>query len=421
MTKDPALKFPKDFLWGAATSSHQVEGGQNNNWTRWEMKQASRLARGSSKAFDTPAVHWYRIKDKALDPNNYISGRAVDHFNRYEEDFSIAKSLHHNAHRFSLEWSRIEPERGEFDTQAIKHYREVIQALRKRGIEPLVTLWHFTLPHWVQEQGGFTNPRTAMDFARYADRMAREFGSEVTYWCTMNEPELLASFSYWLGYWPPQKKSFFAGLSAYTSILPQAHIMAYRKIKRRNPDAQVGISKNMMWYYADGRIISPLAAKLWNWFGNFYFLDLTRGHQDYIGINYYIKYQFRGWKWHISEQNPSDMGWGLHPEGLKVLIGKTARRFPKKPIIITEVGLADSQDESRAWYIKELLRNIHQAIADGANVQGFMYWALLDNFEWDKGFWPEFGLVSVDRKTMRRTIRPSAFVYADIIKRGGLD
>lgn len=420
MKRKPALLFPEDFLWGAATSSHQVEGGQNNNWTDWEKRQARHLARGSTKAFDTPAVHWYRIKDQALDPNNYISGRAVDHYRRYEEDFDIARTLHHNAHRFSIEWSRIEPERGQFDERAIEHYRKVVAALRQRGIEPLVTLWHFSLPKWVEAHGGFTNPRIVQDFARYAERMAHAL-PDVTYWGTMNEPELFASFSYWLGFWPPQQKSITKSFAAYTELLPRAHIAAYKAIKQVNPAARVGISKNLIWYRADGRIISPLWARIWDWFGNMSFLDQIRSYQDYIGVNYYFQYVFRSFKWRISEQNPSDMGWGLHPEGIGEVLDRVARRYSGVPIIITECGLADAQDESRAWYIKELLRNVHAAMARGANVQGFMYWALLDNFEWDKGFWPQFGLVSVNRRTMRRTIRPSAFIYAEIIKNSGLD
>jgi beta-glucosidase len=421
MATKPLLRFPKDFLWGAATSAHQVEGNQANNWTEWEKKNADKLARGSKKAFDTPAVHWYRIKDQAMDPQNYLSGPGVDHFNRFEQDFDIAKSLNHNAHRFSLEWSRIEPERGHFDEAAIKHYHQVLTALIRRGIEPMVTLWHFSLPNWVEERGGFTNPMVISDFERYVARMVQEFGADVKYWCTINEPEVFSSFSYWLGYWPPRGRNPATAFAAYTSLLPRAHIRAYKVIKRHSPHAKVGISKNMMWYAADGKILAPFAASLWNWFGNYYFLDQIKNYQDYVGLNYYFKYVFRGLTWRISEQNPSDMGWGLHPDGLQQLLKMIGKRYKHTPIIITECGLADSQDESRAWYIKELLRNVHSAMQAGVDVRGFMYWALLDNFEWDKGYWPKFGLVEVDRRTMKRTARPSARVYAEIIKAGGLD
>lgn len=421
MSKKPLLQFPKDFMWGAASSSHQVEGNQDNNWTEWEKHHANALSRGSKKAFDTPAVHWYRIKDQAMDPHNYISARGVDHFKRYESDFDIARSLNHNAHRFSLEWSRIQPGPGVFDEKMIEHYRNVITALHRRGIEPILTLWHFSLPKWVQAQGGFTNPATIADFERYASRMAQEFGSDIKYWCTINEPEVFTSFSYWLGFWPPGQKNIGKAFVAYTSILPRAHISAYRAIKKYSPNARVGISKNMMWYSAEGRFLTPAVAFFWNWFGNYYFLDQIKKYQDYIGLNYYFKYVLKGLKWSISEQNPSDMGWGLHPEGMYELLRLIGKRYPRTPVLITECGLADAQDESRAWYIKEILRSIHRAMKEGVDVEGFLYWALLDNFEWDKGYWPKFGLVEVDRKTMKRTIRPSAKIYADIIKAGGLD
>jgi len=419
-SRQPLLKFPRDFLWGAATSAHQVEGNQNNDWADWEKEHAAELARGSIKAFDTPSVHWYRVKDAATDPMNYISGAAVDHYNRYEEDFDIAQKLSHNAHRFSIEWSRIEPRRGEFDEVAIKHYRHVIKSLRARDIEPLVTLFHFTLPHWVAAQGGFMNPQTAKDFARYASRVAQEFGDDVEWWCTINEPEVFASFSYLFGLWPPRQKKFFRATRAFAFIMPQAHKLAYKAIKAENPHAKIGISKNNVYYTALGHFISPLMSKFWWWWGNHMFLDRIKKYQDYIGLNYYFKVNFNNWQGQIDQHNPSDLGWGLHPEGMYVLLKDLHKRY-QKPIIVTESGIADGQDESRAWYIKELLRNVHRAMTEGADVRGFMYWALLDNFEWDKGFWPQFGLVSVDRKTMKRTIRDSAHEYAKVIKDGGLD
>ncbi|MEI7819026.1 MAG: glycoside hydrolase family 1 protein [bacterium] len=420
MNRKPLLHFPKGFLWGSATSAHQVEGGMNNNWSDWEKEHSAVLARGSAKAFDTPSVHWYRIKNDAIDPLNYISGKSVDHYNRYQEDFDIAKSLHHNAHRFSIEWSRVEPRRGEYDEAEIQHYRHVIKALRARQIEPLVTLFHFTVPHWVSAQGGFMNPETAKDFERYADRMAQEFGDDVTYWCTINEPEVLSTFSYFFGVWPPQEKSFWKAIRAYFSVMPAAHRAAYRAIKKHSPHAQIGVAKNNSYYTASGRIVSPLVKRFWNWWGDHLFLDRIKDCQDYIGLNYYFKFNFKGFKSEMDQQNPSEMGWGLHPEGIRILLNDLAKRY-HKPIIITEAGVSDSQDELRGWYIKNLLRNVHAAMTEGADVRGFMCWSLLDNFEWDKGFWPKFGLVSVDRTTMKRTIRASAWEYAKIIKAEGLD
>lgn len=420
MNAKPHFKFPKHFLWGAATSAHQVEGGQSNNWTDWEKEHAVELARGSKKAFDSPSVHWYRIKKQALDPTNYISGLAADHYHRYEEDFDHARRLGHNAHRFSIEWSRIEPQRGVVDQAALTHYKRVVKALRKRGLEPIVTLFHFTLPTWVAAQGGFTNRQTIADFLHFSQIVVEALGDDVRYWCTINEPEVFASFSYTFGYWPPQHKSYLQGVRAYLSILPQAHIAVYKMIKHRHPSAQVGVSKDQGWYVGQSLFTRAVMRPLWNWWANYSFLDKIKGHQDYIGVNYYFRFNLHGWRVEIDQQNPSDMGWGLSPEGLYEVVKATGRRY-QKPIIVTECGVADAQDETRAWYIKAVLRELHKAMTEGVVVHGFLYWALLDNFEWDKGFWPRFGLIEISPKTLKRTVRPSALEYAKVIKAGGLD
>ena len=156
----------ENFLWGAATASHQVEGHNHNDWSVWEKENAERLSRES---------------DGKYPPENYISGQACDHYNRYEEDFDIAKSLGHNAHRFSVEWSRIEPEEGKFDEREIEHYRNIIKALRARGLEPFVTLWHWPLPPWLVKEGGWESPRAPEYFARYVDRVVRALNEHITF------------------------------------------------------------------------------------------------------------------------------------------------------------------------------------------------------------------------------------------------
>lgn len=416
----PHFRFPNNFFWGSATSAHQVEGGLDNNWTTWEREHAADLARGSQKAFDTDAVHWYRVKDQALDPSNYISGQAVDHYNRYRQDFDMARDLNHNMYRFSIEWSRIEPQPGQYDESELAHYRDVLRALHARDIEPMVTLFHFSLPKWVEARGGWTKPETIKAWKGFVSKVVEELGDDVNYWCTINEPEVFSTFSYALGYWPPQRKSILQAARAYASVLPRAHIAAYKIIKRHNPKAKVGASKNNMWYQATGRVVSPILERLIVWWANHLFLDKIKKYQDYIGFNYYFKFNLKGFGGVIDQQNPSEMGWGLHPEGVTVLLEDLHRRYGK-PIIVTECGLADSTDELRAWYLKEVLRAVHRAMEAGVQVQGFLYWSLLDNFEWDKGFWPQFGLVSVDRTTQKRTIRQSAREYAAIIEADGLD
>ena len=200
----PTLEFPKNFYWGAATSAHQVEGGNTNDWTEWEKAHAARLAKESSEKFGHILV-WERLRLEAENPENYISGAACDHYRRFKEDFQIAKSLHHNAHRLSIEWSRIEPREGVFDEAAIKHYREVILELRAHGMEPFVTLWHWTNPLWIAEMGGPEKMKFAEYFERYVCFVVSQLSDIVTFWMTINEPTSVIGSAYTTGQWPPQK------------------------------------------------------------------------------------------------------------------------------------------------------------------------------------------------------------------------
>ena len=364
-------------MWGAATSAHQVEGGNHNDWTEWEKTTG-----------------------------HEESGRACDHYNRFRDDFDIAKFLGHNAHRFSIEWSRIEPEEGRWDEKEIAHYQEVINALRERGIEPFVTLWHWTLPVWVAEQGGWENKKTIDDFARYVDKIVRSLKS-VVYWITLNEPEIYTTNSYLRGKWPPQKKSFFKFLKVYNN-LAEAHIKCSKLGFQ-----QIGIAKNNSYF--EGWLVPVL-----NYFWNNWFLNKIKNHQNFIGLNYYFHNRIKGFKLNQNEnKETSDMGWEIYPEGIYYVL-KNLKKY-QKPVYITENGVVDVQDIHREKFIKEHLRYAHKAIQEGVDVRGYFYWSLLDNFEWDKGFWPRFGLVEVDYKTMERKIRKSALEYAKIARENGLE
>lgn len=388
------LEFPKGFFWGAATSSHQVEGGNRNDWTEWEMANAQRLSKESGGKYS---------------PENYISGRACDHYNRFREDFDIAKSLGHTAHRFSIEWSRVEPEEGKWDEKEIEHYREVIRALRERGIEPFVTLWHWTLPMWVAKQGGWENKKTVDDFTKYSERMAKEFG-DIKYWITINESKIYSINTHLRGKWPPQKRSLLGALRTYRNIL-LAHKCVYSKIHRDG--VQVGIAKNNTYFEG---WVSPLINYLWNdWF-----LYRIRNHQDFIGLNYYYHNRIKGFKYNQNENNLiSDVGWEIYPEGIYHVL-KNLKKY-NKPIYITENGLADEKDVHREKFIQEHLRFAHKAITDGVDLRGYLHWSLLDNFEWDKGFWPRFGLIEIDYKTLERKPRQSAYFYAKVAKENSLE
>ncbi|MEK7636443.1 MAG: glycoside hydrolase family 1 protein [Patescibacteria group bacterium] len=409
--------FSKNFLWGSASSAHQVEGGAVNDWSGWEKANAKRLAREAEKKYGH-LPSWEQIKDQATNPNNYISGHACEHYRMFREDFDSAQALGHTAHRFSLEWSRIEPVEGRFDETEIAHYREVIKALRARGIEPFVTLWHWTLPVWLAEKDGILNRQFSEYFERYTTKVAKEFGVEICFWITINEPEIYALNSHYRGIWPSQKTGFINFFRA-THALNRAHRNAYRVIKKINPNAKIGASLNTSYFESAGGRISNCMKWAVDWLWNMRFLRNIHNELDFVGINYYFHNRIKGFWFNQNENKKiSDMGWEIYPEGLyHVLLD--LKRF-QLPVYITENGVADMNDVFRADFIRDHISEINRAIAEGVDVRGYFYWSLLDNFEWDKGFWPRFGLIEVDYETQKRKIRPSAFEYKKIIEESAI-
>jgi len=388
------LKFPDGFLWGAATSSHQVEGNTHNDWSEWEKSEKRTNYLKSSGLADKYGL------------DNFISGKACDHYNRYKEDFKLAKELGHNAHRFSIEWSRIEPEEGKFDEKEIQHYRDVIQSLRDLGLEPFVTLWHWPIPLWLRDMGGWKNEKTADYFARYAEAMVKALPG-IRFWVTLNEPEIYAFNSYLRGIWPPQARNPFTYFKVLKN-LASGHNKAYPLIKAASPEAQVGIAKHNVWFEpADKSLVNRLLVKVADYLWNDYFLNLIEDFQDFIGLNHYFHNRVNWGFNKNANEKVSDMGWELYPESIYHSLRDLVKY--NKPIYITENGLADAEDKNRAWFIEETLKHVSRGIEEGIDVRGYFYWSLLDNFEWDKGFWPRFGLVEVDYKTMERKPRRSAF------------
>lgn len=390
-------KFPKDFLWGAATSAHQVEGGNFNDWTKWEKENAKILAKEAKDYWQD----WQQEKfPKMFEPSNYISGRACDHYHKYEEDFDIAKTLGHKAHRFSIEWSRIEPEEGKFNEEEIEHYRKVLKSLRERGLEPFVTLYHWPLPLWLEQKGGWLNKRTSYYFDRYIKIISEKLFDLVDYWVTLNEPNVYSAQSFLTGEWPPQKKNPLKYLRVLKN-LTRAHKQAYKSLHLIDKNCNVGIAKNNICFK-----FNPFADYFWNK----YFLNKIKNQQDFIGLQYYFYNSFLKPK----DVLVSDLGWDIIPQGIYSVL-RQLKRY-NKPIYITENGLADADDSKREKFIKEHLKYVHKAIEEGVDVRGYFYWSLLDNFEWNKGFWPRFGLVEVDYNTLERKVRPSAWKYAEICK-----
>ncbi len=396
-------EFPKNFFWGAATSSHQVEGNNHNDWSEWE--KLGRVKHGEQ------------------------SGLASGYFQRWREDLALAKSLGHNAYRFSIEWSRVMPRPGVIDQHALDFYRDVVQECRRLGLEPFVTLWHFTNPIWIAERGAWLKRETVDFFGQYVSALIQTMGTDVTYWVTINEPNVYCSLGYMSAFWPPQRRSPIAAWLAIRNLLA-AHKLAAGMIHRANPTAKVGSANNMSDFqparpkHPLDRLLVPIA-RYWH---NQWWIDATHDTIDFIGLNYYfihrLKFKFSDWRNWFAPEHPTDrimtdMGWPVAPDGL----GRQLRWLKKydRPIIITENGLADADDTRRARFIIDHLREVEHALQDGVDIQGYLHWSLLDNFEWRDGFDPRFGLIAVDYHTMKRTPRASASVYQKIIAHNGLD
>lgn len=413
MSKDTQKIFPHNFFWGASTASHQVEGNNYNDWTVWELAHAKEYAQTAEKRIGHLAI-WPKIKKQAQDPNNYVSGLGVDHYNKYKDDFDIVKELNLNSFRFSIEWSRIEPKEGQWDQAEIDHYKEYIAELKKRDIQPFLNIWHWTMPTWFTDKGAFSKKSNIAYFERFVEKIANEFLGGVDYVITLNEPNVYASEGFLTGMRMPQKKNVYEFLKVYRHLW-LAHRRAYTILKEKKPTLKVGIASQLANIQAKRphNFFDELSTKLMRYFWNWFFLNRVNKYQDFIGINYYFTNYFTGMFKNRDPLYPrNDLSWYMEPEGLYPLILRTWVRY-KKPIIITENGVADDEDQFRRWWIEESIVAMERALSEGVELSGYFHWSLLDNFEWESGYWPHFGLVSVDREHgMKRTIRPSAKWFA---------
>ncbi|MCK5061241.1 family 1 glycosylhydrolase [Candidatus Parcubacteria bacterium] len=400
------LEFPKGFLWGTASSAYQVEGGIKNDWSIWE-KSAKRKMK--------------LIKEKKH-VHDFICGDACDSYNRYKEDFRLARKMKNNAIRFGLEWARIQPKRDTWNVYAIKHYREMIKTAKEMGFITVVTLWHWTLPTWIANTDGWTNKKTIEDFKNYVDLVIKELGADIDYWVVLNEPMMYVFGAYLKAYHPPQKRSLVLAEKALKNLV-QAQKQAYDQIHEYYPKAQVGYAA-MLNYFEPASSWNPwtrLLARGLHHYWNARFINKTRNSFDYMGINYYFHDRII-WRPPFKKNKNiwvSDKGWEIYPKGIYKML-KFVNKY-NKPIIITENGLADAEDKNRVKFIKEHLAFIHKAIEDGVDVQGYFHWSLLDNFEWSYGWTPKFGLYKVDRETFKRTPRPSAKEYGEICKTNSVE
>ena len=404
-----------------------MEGGNaNSDWWRMEREHPERIRDGS------------------------VSGDACQHWTRYREDLADLAALGNTAHRFSVEWARIEPAEGSFDHDALRHYRDVVLTCRDLGMEPVVTLHHFTLPVWLADRGGVRAPDAPELFARYARACAEAFGDAVEWWVTLNEPAVLAVLGHLYGEWPPLVSSA-RELRRALEGTARMHAGAYRALhevaaRRGNParvsiahherpfrpldpaspvDRAVAVLPNALfnrWFLracVTGRLLPPV--------GYGQRVDGLRGSLDYLGVNYYCEERVRFGRRHARNlfaepvADPrlpiSAFGWSIDPAGFHRALAGLWREFGL-PLLVTENGVADDHDELRPRFLVEHLRALCDAAADGVEVLGYLHWTALDNFEWAEGYSKRFGLFAVDRTTQQRSAKGSAALFGQICRSG---
>ena len=422
------LEFPEKFLWGSTTAAHQVEGNcTNNNWSQWE---------------NTPSRHSYTfLHDKQS------AGEACNHWNLYEQDFCLMENIGLNAYRFSVEWSKIEPEENQFDHSAIEHYSRIIDSLIKKNITPMITLHHFTHPDWFEYKGAFEKENNIKYFLRFTKLVFREFSDRVTFFCVINEPEVFTVQGYFTGIFPPEKQNIYLAAKVLKNLI-KAHVIVYEGIKSLpgGNSSKIGFVKNIN-QFKPWRKLNPID-QLISKFSNHFYNDLVlhclktdsftsnipilhllnekipgASHSyDFIGLNYYshnfLKFQLIK-KPHFIPQYPedepkTDMPYTMYPRGFYDALQTVSTLG--KPIIVTENGIADKQDNLREKWIREYLEQLQNALNDGMDIRGYFYWSLLDNYEWAEGYHMKFGLYEVNFKTQERKLREGAKIYRQIIK-----
>ena len=403
-------------LLGVATAATQIEGGcDTTNWADW-AKTPGHIADGT-----TPV-------------------RATGHWERWREDTELMASLGIQTYRFGVEWARLEPQPGVFSDEAFAHYRDEITLLRDKGIRPLLTLHHFNNPRWFESMGAFEHPDCVPIFLRFVERVVTELGDLVEDWCTINEPNVYATFGYLYGVFPPGLKSLPRTLRVMTN-LAHAHITAYELIHAlragkptrvtfavhlrvfdpANPANPVhrALARAQEFLFQEavteamctGRFRMPLRRPAGIREGRYY---------DALGINYYS----RSWVSKIGDAarpgaELNDLGWEIYPEGLERVARWAHDRWPA-PIWVTENGTADTPERFRTQFLHDHLEIVSAARATGLPFERFYHWCFVDNWEWAEGEVPRFGIVALDYATQERTVKPSGRFYADVIAAGGV-
>jgi beta-glucosidase len=415
------LAFPPAFLWGTATAAHQVEGNNSNSdWWEWELRPGS------------------NCKD--------LSGGAIDHYNRYPQDVALLAGLGFNTYRFSVEWARVEPSDGQFDEAQLEHYRQMVEAVRRAGLVPMVTLNHFTLPIWVARRGGWLSEATPALFERYVRRVVEALGDSVDWYSTINEPGVVATGGYLGAFGFPPGTTGLNNWLAATDGLVRGHRLARAAVKELRPSAQVGQTLSMQEWEsnAGGRTAMEYARRR----AEDVFLEASK-EDDWLGVQTYTRARLEmarpiGWLARVALSIPplekvvvertigrrakepmndgrdgirrTQMGWEYRPQAVAATVRRAAEMLPGKPLVVTEHGIATADDAERIEFITSGLEALHQLIGEGIPLRGYVHWSGFDNFEWAMGYAMTFGLIAVDRATQVRTVKPSAKFLGDIAR-----
>ena len=374
--------FPAGFVWGAATAAHQVEGGNwNNDWWQWEHTPGS----------------------GCVEP----SGDACDQYHRYDDDIAMLADLGFGAYRFSIEWSRIQPEANVWSSAALDHYRRVCESCHAHGLTPMVTFHHFTTPRWLAHRGGWEDPDTAQAFAAFCARTVERLGDLIGWAATFNEPNVVAFMGYQAGVFPPGRRDAL-NRREVTDVMLDAHRHTVEALRAGPGSFPIGVTVSMTDFVAvDG---GEERVARYRRSGEDPWLEAARD-DDFVGVQTYTRMR-------VAAAGPlgnepgvptTQMGYEDWPPALEACIRRAAHVVgPAVPIVVTESGISTDDDGRRAGFVHEALKGVLACLEDGVDIRGYVYWSLLDNFEWAFGYGPKFGLVAVDRATQQRTPKPSA-------------
>jgi beta-glucosidase/6-phospho-beta-glucosidase/beta-galactosidase len=390
------MKFPQNFFFGVSNAANQVEDEIFDNWIRFTQK-AHAVASFHDRPFPNERLRFWT---------------------QPEIEINLAKDLGVQVFRLSLSWERLVPNCNVWDSEAASRYKHILKMIKDSGMKVMLTLFHHSIPSWMEDQQGWVNKESVEWFDFYSQKAKAEFGELVDYWITLNEPVPWSYLTYAEGLFPPGIKG---NIFKHYKALKHMSVAHNKFFKFVNGDTPVGIAHHMGFHTGRG-VFNKLFSMLTDYLAHWQFLNSIKHHMDFFGINYY------GAEWmtlagpaQYEDLDFSDAGRAIYPEGLYILLRKIAIKFPTLPIIISENGIGDGTDNVRPAYLTQHLLAVQKAIKEGIKVIGYVHWTLSDNFEWTDGYGPKFGLVQVKREeNLKRVPRDSYYLFQEIIKENQL-